>query len=90
MKQIYYNGKVFTELNIAAGSCSPTPRLCPKTAESLLGAELNEERLNAAKVLLMQEISPIDDRWATAEYRRLVAQNMLEQLISELTKEDNV
>jgi len=85
-----YNGKTFTELNIAAGSCSPTPRLCPKTAESLLGAELNEDSLNTAKALLMQEISPIDDRWATAEYRKLVAQNMLGQLIGELTKEDNV
>ncbi len=84
-----FDGSVFTALNIAAGSCSPTPRLCPKTADSLVGKELTEDVMNAAKELLMQEISPIDDRWATAEYRRLVAQNMLEQLIGELTKEEN-
>ena len=32
----------------------------------------------------MEEISPIDDRWATAEYRRMVAKNMLEALMNEV------
>lgn len=75
------------ELVIAAGSCAPTPRCCPKTAEALLG-EISTEKLEKAKELLMTEISPIDDRWATAEYRRLVACNMLESLISQLTEEE--
>jgi len=75
------------ELVIAAGSCAPTPRCCPKAAEALLG-EISTEKLEKAKEILMTEISPIDDRWATAEYRRLVACNMLESLISQLTEEE--
>ena len=74
------------DIRIAVGSCAPTPRLCPKTAEILLG-DYSAERLAAAKAMLMTEISPIDDRWATAEYRRLVVGNMLESLTEELLKE---
>ena len=77
------------EVRIAAGSCAPTPRRCPKTESALAGAKLTEETLSAAKELLLQEISPIDDRWATAEYRKLVAQNMLEDLLCQLNKEEN-
>lgn len=75
-------------IRIAVGSCAPTPCLCAKTAEALLG-DYSAEKLNAAKEILLTEISPIDDRWATAEYRRLVVCNMLESLVEELLKEGN-
>lgn len=75
-----------TDIRVSVGSCAPTPRLCPKTAEMLLG-DYSTEKLTAAKEILMTEISPIDDRWATAEYRRLVVRNMLEHLVEELLKE---
>ena len=75
------------EIVIAAGSCAPTPRCCSKTAEALLG-EVTAEKLEKAKEILITEISPIDDRWATTEYRRLVACNMLESLVSRLTEEE--
>ena len=74
------------DIHIAVGSCAPTPRLCNKTAEALTG-EYSAEKLAAAREILMTEISPIDDRWATAEYRRLVVGNMLEHLVEELLKE---
>lgn len=76
------------ELRIAAGACAPTPRSCPKTAEALLGA-VTPEKIAAAQEILMGEISPIDDRWATAEYRRLVAKNMLESLVESVIKEES-
>ena len=75
-------------IRIAVGSCAPTPRLCAKTAEALPGG-YSAEKLNAAKEILLTEISPIDDRWATAEYRRLVVCNMLENLVEELLREGN-
>ena len=78
------DGKL-TALRIAAGSCAPTPRLCVRTADCLLQGGL--EHLDQAKEILMQEISPIDDRWATAEYRRMVAANMLEALMTDLLEE---
>ncbi len=74
------------DIRIAVGSCAPTPRLCPKTAEALLG-NYSADKLTAARDILMSEISPIDDRWATAEYRRLVVGNMLENLVESLLKE---
>ena len=81
---------VFTQLKIAAGSCAPTPRRCPKAEACLIGKELNETTIEAAKEILLTEIAPIDDRWATAEYRKLVAQNMLAELLNELAKEETV
>ena len=70
------------DLRVAAGSCAPTPRLCPRTAACLL--EGGVQAIEAAQAILMEEISPIDDRWATAEYRRMVAKNMLEALMNEV------
>ena len=72
-------------LKIAVGSAAPTPRLCPKTAAYIM--ENGTELIKEAQDILMEEISPIDDRWATAEYRRMVAKNMLEALIAEILEE---
>ena len=72
-------------LRVAAGSCAPTPRLCPRTTACLL--EGGMQAIEAAQEILMEEISPIDDRWATAEYRRMVAKNMLGALMREMMEE---
>ena len=34
----------------------------------------------------MTEISPIDDRWGSAEYRRVVARGLLDELYKEVTE----
>ncbi len=73
------------EIKVAAGSTAPTPRNCPRTAECL--KEGGVEAIGKAQEILMEEISPIDDRWATAEYRRMVACNMLDSLMRKLTEE---
>ena len=73
------------DVRVSAGSCAPTPRLCPRTAACLL--EGGEEAVSKAQEILMEEISPIDDRWATAEYRRMVAKNMLDALMNEMMEE---
>ena len=78
------DGKL-TDVRVAAGSCAPTPRLCPRTAACLLAGGLNA--VPTAQEILMEEISPIDDRWATAEYRRMVAKNMLSALMQEMMEE---
>ena len=78
------DGKL-SDVRVAAGSCAPTPRLCPRTAACLLAGGLNA--VNEAQEILMEEISPIDDRWATAEYRRMVAKNMLKALMNEMMEE---
>ena len=32
---------------------------------------------------ILTEIAPIDDRWATAEYRRMVCVNLLKDMLKE-------
>ena len=70
---------------VAAGSCAPTPRICPRTSQCL--EQGGVAALEETKQILMEEIAPIDDRWASAEYRRVVAQNMLENLLAKLMGE---
>ena len=43
------------------------------------------ERLCAARERLLTEISPIDDRWGTAEYKREVCARLLSALMEEGT-----
>lgn len=73
------------DIRVAVGSAAPTVRNCMGTAACL--KEGGFSAIEAARGILMEEISPIDDRWATAEYRRMVAGNMLESLMSKLMEE---
>lgn len=82
------NGK-FSELSIAVGSSAPTVRCCKKTSIYLVGKTLNDEVIKKAKEIAVTEISPIDDRWATAEYRYMVCKNLLEEMITELLGGEN-
>lgn len=64
---------------IALGSVAPTVVRLPGT-EAALGAGLS---LAEAKRILLDEIVPIDDVRSTAEYRRRVAANLLENFWNE-------
>lgn len=77
------NSKI-SELSIAVGSSAPTVRNCEKTADFLVGKKLDKKVLEMAKEIIITEISPIDDRWATAEYRKLVCKNLLGEMIQKL------
>lgn len=70
------------EFSLAVGSVAPTPRLCPRTAAALASGDVE-----GAKLVLMEEICPIDDRWATAEYRRQVAKNAVAELFARVREE---
>ncbi len=61
---------VCTDARIALGAVAPTPLLARAAEESLLGRQLDEERLQAAAELAISEASPIDDVRGTASYRR--------------------
>ena len=80
-------GKI-QEIRVAVGSAAPTVRNCVRAAACL--KEGGVSAIEEAKRILMEEIAPIDDRWATAEYRRMVACNMLESLAVALMEETNV
>ena len=64
---------------IALGSVAPTVIRLPRTEAVLAGGGSVEQ----ARAALAGEIQPIDDIRSTAEYRRRVCQNLLEQFWTE-------
>ena len=76
------------EIGVALGSVAPTAVRARRAEAVLLGStreDLNEasfkERLKEA---LMEDIAPIDDIRATAEYRRRIAGRMVLHNLTEL------
>jgi len=56
-------------VRIALGAVSPTPLRVVKTEELLRGKPLNEDLITQAGIVVMQEVHPISDSRASAEYR---------------------
>lgn len=73
------------EIRIALGSVAPTVIRCPRTEDVLRNRKVNAETISAAREELAREISPIDDIRSTARYRLRVAQNVLEDFLTNLT-----
>jgi CO/xanthine dehydrogenase FAD-binding subunit len=78
-------GDVIRDIRIALGSVAPIVLRVVKTESMLRGAKLTPEIIAAAKQSLDKEIVPIDDIRSTARYRIRVAQNLLEEFLSQLT-----
>ncbi len=72
------------EICVSVGAPAPKPVYCEKTSELLSKKPAD---LTEAFGILQTEISPIDDRWATASYRRTVAENLLKVLLQETEDE---
>ena len=72
-------------LRLGMGAVAPIPTRLFETERFLLAAPITEERVAGALQVLASEISPIDDFWSTAAYRRLVATNMLREFLQPLT-----
>ena len=68
-------------IRVAVGAAAPEARLCRETSRLL---SQSPEAVEDAKALILTEISPIDDRWATASYRNLVCRNLLGELLSQI------
>jgi carbon-monoxide dehydrogenase medium subunit len=56
-------------VRMALGAVGPTPLRALKTEELLSGKPLNEDLLTQAGIAVMQEVHPISDARASAEYR---------------------
>ena len=69
------------EVRVAIGSVGPTVVLATNAAAVLSGGG----SIADAKAALLSEIAPVDDIRSTAEYRAVVAQNLLESFWRETT-----
>ena len=74
------------DIRIALGSVAPIVLRAVKTEGALRGVKLSPKIITAAKDILAREIAPIDDIRSTARYRLRVAENLLEEFLSQLTK----
>jgi CO/xanthine dehydrogenase FAD-binding subunit len=78
---------VLTEVRLAAASLAPFPARLHKTEAALIGQPLTKETAQAARRALLAEAQPIDDIRSTAEYRRRVGANLLQEFLLELSRE---
>jgi len=72
------------DIRIALGSVAPIVLRCVRTEAVLRSQKVSADAVAAAKEVLAQEITPIDDMRSTAAYRLRVAQNLLEEFLLQL------
>jgi len=78
---------VIRELRLAAASLAPFPVRLYSTECALLGKTIDPSIIQFARDVLLAEAKPIDDIRSTAEYRKRVAANLLEEFLRELRSE---
>jgi CO/xanthine dehydrogenase FAD-binding subunit len=79
---------VVREIRIAAASLAPFPARLYQSELAILGHSISAETIQAARSALLAEARPIDDIRSTAEYRRRVGANLLEEFLLELREEN--
>jgi CO/xanthine dehydrogenase FAD-binding subunit len=79
-------GGTIRDIRIALGSVAPLVARVLETENSLRGNAITPVLITAARETLAREIAPIDDIRSTSRYRLRVAQNLLEEFLSQLAK----
>jgi xanthine dehydrogenase small subunit len=78
-----YPGETIQEARLAFGGLGPRVRRVPRTEAFLVGKPLTESTLRQAGDVLRDEITPPNDARGGAEYRSLLAANLLLCLLDE-------
>jgi CO/xanthine dehydrogenase FAD-binding subunit len=79
---------IVSEIRLGAASLAAFPARLYKTEESILGKPATPETIASARAALLAEAAPIDDIRSTAEYRKRVGANLVEEFLLELSQED--
>ncbi len=80
---ILQEGRI-AEVRLAAASLADRPLRLTATEAALLGNPLSSQTKQAARKALLSEVKPIDDIRSTAEYRKQVAANLLDEFLQQL------
>ena len=72
---------VIGNLRIGMGSVSPVPMRLRTVEYIVNGPAMDASTIAAARNAVLEEIAPIDDIRSTAAYRRLVAANLIEEML---------
>jgi CO/xanthine dehydrogenase FAD-binding subunit len=81
------DGGLISEVRLAAASLAAFPTRLFQTENALRGKPIAPETIQSARQVLLAEAKPIDDIRSTAEYRKGVAANLLEEFLLELRLE---
>jgi CO/xanthine dehydrogenase FAD-binding subunit len=76
---------ILDEIRVAAASLGPFPARLYKTEAQLSGKAVSQTTIESARGALLDEAQPIDDIRSTAEYRKQVGANLLEEFLRSLT-----
>ncbi len=74
-----------TQARLAFGGLAAVPARAPQAEGCLVGHPFDDVALAAAREALGRDFSPLTDGRATADYRRVVAQNLLTRLQAEVS-----
>jgi CO/xanthine dehydrogenase FAD-binding subunit len=78
---------VIGEIHIAAASLAAFPARFSHAESALLAQPIDARTMESAREALLAEAKPIDDIRSTAEYRKRVAANLLEEFLNGLRAE---
>jgi CO/xanthine dehydrogenase FAD-binding subunit len=78
---------VIEEIRLGAASLAPFPARLFKTESALAGKAPSAHLIEAARQSLLVEAQPIDDIRSTAQYRKAVGANLLEEFLLTLNRE---
>jgi CO/xanthine dehydrogenase FAD-binding subunit len=78
---------IVSEIRLAAASLAAFPARLYQTETALLGKLVDARTIETAREVMLAEAKPIDDIRSTAEYRRRVGVNLLEEFLRELCSE---
>jgi len=79
-------GNIISEIRLAAASLAAYPARLYRTEDALRGRPIDPAAIDAARTALLAEVLPIDDIRSTAEYRRRVAANLLQEFLMQNLK----
>jgi CO/xanthine dehydrogenase FAD-binding subunit len=74
------NGTV-RDIRIGLGAVAPTPRRAPKAEAVLKGERPSEAKIAEAAKIASDEAQPIDDHRASAEYRRMMVEVLVNRIV---------
>ena len=80
------NGTI-RDVRLALGSVAPIPLRLNETGHALIGKRIEPSSIDAARKNVAKEIRPIDDIRSTAQYRSVVAGNLVAEFLEKLAAE---
>lgn len=83
--RVQLDGNVVTDARVAYGGMAAVPKRAASCENGLRGKQWNLQTIEAACPYLENDFTPITDMRASANYRQLVAQNLLRRFYHETT-----